>query len=409
MKRTLALVLALALCLSMFALAGCSKAGSGDNGSASGSDNSSDNSTGDTIKIGYIGPLTGSVSVYGIAVQRGVQLAIKEINAAGGLLGKQVELVCKDDQGTETEALNAFNELVSAGVKIIVGAVTTNCTSAITSAANNEKVVLISASSTADSITTEDDYIFRTCYSDSFQGAIAAAYCYLNNITKVGVVYCAADPYSKGMYDSFKAACDGYNIEVAAVESTDAMEAVDFSNQFQGMINAGVDVVFAPYYYSTVGPYLVPQAREAGYEGIILGSDGYDGAIGYISDGDGAYFENVYFTNHYDPASDSETVKNFVAAYQAEYDGETPNAFAALAYDAGTVLKEAITKAGTTDPTAVRDTMADTSTVYTCVTGTFTFDQSGTPLKGGVITSFTYDESSNTVGTKLIQAITELP
>ena len=114
MKRTLALVLALALCLSMFALAGCSKSGSGDNSPASGSDNSADTNTGDTIKIGYIGPLTGSVSVYGIAVQRGIQLSIKEINAAGGLLGKQVELVCKDDQGTETEALNAFNELVSA-------------------------------------------------------------------------------------------------------------------------------------------------------------------------------------------------------------------------------------------------------------------------------------------------------
>jgi len=392
MKRILAMILVVALAVSMFALAGC-----GDKA----------NKPAESIKIGYIGPLTGSVSVYGIAVRNGLQLAVDEINAAGGINGAKIEVVEKDDQGSDTESLNAFNELVSEGIKIIVGAVTSGCTLAITQAANDEGVVLISASSTADAVTTEDDYVFRTCYSDSFQGAIAAAYCYLNNITEVGVVYCAADTYSKGLYDSFKAAADGYGIEIVATESTDSAEAVDFSNQFQSMVNAGVEVVFAPYYYSTIGPYVVPQAREAGYNGVILGSDGYDGTIDYISAGTGSYFENVYFTNHYDAASDSEVVKNFVANFQKAYN-ETPNAFAALAYDAALVLKAAITKAGT-DPKAVRDAMADMSVSYECVTGTFTFDKSGTPLKGGVITTFTYDEGTDTVGTALVQAITELP
>ncbi len=405
MKRTLALLLVLALAVSMFALAGCSSSGS--NTSNNSNSTSSGTAAGDSLKIGFIGPLTGGVSVYGLAVQKGLLLAVKEINAAGGINGTLIDVISKDDQGTDTETLNAFNELVSEGVKIIVGAVTSGCTSAITSAANEEKVILISPSSTADAVTTEDDYVFRTCYSDSFQGAIAAAYCYLNNITEVGVVYCAADTYSKGLYDSFKAYCDNYNISIVATESTDAMDAVDFTNQFQSMINSGVEVVFAPYYYGTVGPYLVPQAREAGYNGVILGSDGYDGVLDYISDGDGSYFENVYFTNHYDPESDSELVKNFVAAFTAEY-GEAPNAFAALSYDAMTVLKAAIEKVGS-DATAVRDALANTTTSYTCVTGTFTFDQSGTPLKGGVITGYTYDEASNTVGTKMIQAITELP
>jgi len=392
MKRILAMILVVALAVSMFALAGC-----GDKA----------NKPAESIKIGYIGPLTGSVSVYGIAVRNGLQLAVDEINAAGGINGAKIEVVEKDDQGSDTESLNAFNELVSEGIKIIVGAVTSGCTLAITQAANDEGVVLISASSTADAVTTEDDYVFRTCYSDSFQGAIAAAYCYLNNITEVGVVYCAADTYSKGLYDSFKAAADGYGIEIVATESTDSAEAVDFSNQFQSMVNAGVEVVFAPYYYSTIGPYVVPQAREAGYNGVILGSDGYDGTIAHISTGTGHYFENVYFTNHYDAASDSEVVKNFVANFQKAYN-ETPNAFAALAYDAALVLKAAITKAGT-DPKAVRDAMADMSVSYECVTGTFTFDKSGTPLKGGVITTFTYDEGTDTVGTALVQAITELP
>ena len=392
MKRILAMILVVALAVSMFALAGC-----GDKA----------NKPAETIKIGYIGPLTGGVSVYGIAVNRGLKLAVDEINAAGGINGAKIEVVEKDDQGTPEEAMNAFNELVSEGVKIIVGAVTSGCTAAITQAANDEGVVLISASSTADPITTEDDYIFRTCYSDSFQGAIAAAYCYLNDIKQVGVVYCAADTYSKGLYDSFKAAAEGYGITIAATESTDAMDAVDFTNQFQSMVNAGVELVFAPYYYSTIGPYVVPQAREAGYNGIILGSDGYDGTIDYISAGTGAYFENVYFTNHYDAASEAEIVKTFVANFQKAY-GETPNAFAALSYDAALVLKAAITKAGT-DPKAVRDAMADMTASYECVTGTFSFDKSGTPLKGGVITTFTYDEGTDAVGTALVQAITELP
>ncbi len=396
MKKILALVLVVALAVSMFALAGCAK------------DTTTNNTNNfETIKIGYIGPLTGNVSVYGIAVNRGLKLAVDEINAAGGINGQKIEVVEKDDQGTAEEALNAFNDLVSQGIKIIVGSVTSGCTSAITQAANDEGVVLISASSTADAVTTEDDYIFRTCYSDSFQGAIAAAYCKLNNITEVGVVYCAADTYSKGLYDAFASAAEGYGITIVATESTDAMDAVDFSNQFQSMVNAGVELVFAPYYYSTIGPYLVPQAREAGYTGVILGSDGYDGTIDYISEGTGEYFENVYFTNHYDPASESAVVKAFVASFEAAY-GETPNSFAALAYDAALVLKAAIAKVGT-DAKAVRDYLADTSISYECVTGTFTLDKSGTPLKGGVVTTFTYDAASGTVSTALVQAITELP
>ena len=413
MKRTLALILVLALVLSLCALAGCSKDSGNNDADANNSSGNTDannggSDSGDTLKIGFIGPLTGNVSVYGIAVRDGLQLAVKEINAAGGINGTQVTVVEKDDQGTPEETVNMFNELVSDGVKIVVGAVTSGCTAAITSAANEEGVLLITPSSTSDPITTEDDYIFRTCYSDSYQGAIAAAYCKLNDITEVGVVYCAADTYSKGLYDAFAAACETYNIEIAETASTDVMEAQDFTNQFQSMINAGVGLVFAPYYYNTIGAYLVPQAREAGYEGVILGSDGYDGAIDYISSGSGKYFENVYFTNHYDPASDSELVKNFVSAFEAEK-GETPNAFAALSYDAMNVLKAGLTAVGSNDVAALRDQLADTSVVYECVTGTFSFDTSGTPVKGGVITTFTYNEADDTVGTALVQAINELP
>ena len=396
MKRKLALLLVLALTLSLVALAGCSKDASSDTPSGS---------NGETIRIGFIGPLSGNVSVYGIAVRDGMRLAEEEINAAGGINGKMVEVVEKDDQGTPEETVNMFNELVSDGVKIIVGAVTSGCTSAITSAANEEGVLLITPSSTSDPITTEDDYVFRTCYSDAYQGAIAATYCKENGITEVGVVYCAADTYSKGLYDAFVESCEGYGITIAATASTDVMEAQDFTNQFQSMINAGVSMVYAPYYYNTIGAYLVPQARQAGYEGVILGADGYDGAIDYISEGSGQYFDNVYYTNHYDPTSDNEKIQTFVAAFGEKYEGATPASFAALAYDAMTVLKEGMTAIGSEDAAALRDQLADTSITYECVTGTFHFDESGTPVKGGVITTFTYNEADGTVGTAPVQTI----
>ena len=236
---------------------------------------SSDSASGEPILLGTISPNTGNLAAYGTAIVNGVNLAVEEINAAGGVLGSQIQVVNADDQGDPTECMNAFNSLVSQGVGLIVGSCTSSCTSAITDSANEEEVCLTSPSSTADSITTEDDYVFRACYADSFQGAIAAAYAKQAGYSKVGVVYCAADTYSKGLYDSFSAACEKYGVEVAAVESTASMDVQDYTNQFASMVNAGVDLVYAPYYYDVIGPYLVTQARAAGYTGIIMGTDGF--------------------------------------------------------------------------------------------------------------------------------------
>ena len=189
---------------------------------------SSNSASGEPILLGTISPNTGNLAAYGTAIVNGVNLAVEEINAAGGVLGSQIQVVNADDQGDPTECMNAFNSLVSQGVGLIVGSCTSSCTSAITDSANEEEVCLTSPSSTADSITTEDDYVFRACYADSFQGAIAAAYAKQAGYSKVGVVYCAADTYSKGLYDSFSAACEKYGVEVAAVESTASMDVQDY-------------------------------------------------------------------------------------------------------------------------------------------------------------------------------------
>ena len=398
-KLFLSLLLVASMSLSLAACGGTS--GSEESG---GGDSGSD----DPIVIGTISPNTGSLAAYGTGIITGVELAVEEINAAGGILGRQVEVITTDDQGDPTECLNAFNSLVAEGVGLIIGSATSGCTSAITEAANEEEICLLAPTATADSVTTEDDYIFRACYADSFQGAIAAAYAKKAGYTKVGVVYCAADVYSKGLYDSFSAACEGYGVEVAAVESTASLDVQDYTNQFAAMANAGVELVYAPFYYDVVGPYVIPQARAAGYTGIIMGADGYDTTPDYVVEGaDLSAFNNVYWTNHYYPGDTSEIVQSFVTAYEDKF-GSTPSAFAATGYDCMYMYKAAIEAAGSTESSAVRDALADTSAVYECVSGTFSLDETGTPVKGAPIISFaagTDEEGNPAVVTSLVEVM----
>ena len=404
-KKLLAMLLALSM---VFALAAC---GSGGDEPSSGSDapEGGDISSEGTIKIGMIAPMTGSNAAYGNSMLEGVQLTIDEINAAGGILGQQIELVSADDRGDPTECMNAFNTMVSEGIKYVIGSATSGATSAITSMANEEGVILITPSATADSITTEDDYVFRACFKDSLQGDIAAAFVAEQGITKVGTIMCSADTYSKGLVDSFTAACEKRGIEVAAAESTATMDAQDFTNQFTAMVNADVELVYAIYYYDAVGPFLVTQARAAGFDGIIMGADGYDGALDYVSEGvDYSAFNNVVYTNHYDATDSSPVVQEYVTAYEAEY-GTMPLCFAALASDCMMMFQTAIETAGSADDVeAVRDALADTSVVYEGITGTFSLDETGTPVKGAAVISFKYDESVGGLeglGTELVTTI----
>ena len=402
MKRKSFLSLLLVTCM-MLSLAAC-----GSSAGAAKTDAASDGAASDDkIVIGVISPNTGALAAYGNGIVTGVDLAVDQINAAGGILGRQVEVIKTDDQSDPTECLNAFNSLVAQGVGLIIGSATSGCTSAITDAANEEEICLLAPTATADSITTEDDYIFRACYADSFQGAIAAAYAKQAGYDKVGVVYCAADVYSKGLYDSFSSACEKYGIEVVDSQSTASLDVQDYTNQFAAMVKAGVDFVYAPFYYDVIGPYVVPQARAAGYTGVIMGADGYDTTPDYVVDGaDLTAFNNVLWTNHYDPSDTSEIVSSFVKAYEAKY-GSVPSAFAATGYDCMYMYKAAIEAAGTAESSAVRDALADTSAVYECVTGTFSLDESGTPIKGAAIIAFESDGSS--VTSKLLDVVTELP
>lgn len=402
-KNMLSLMLAGCLALSLTACGGQSESGAGD------ADSSAPSGDG-TITLGMIGPLTGSVAVYGTHIENGVKLAIEEINAAGGVTlsdgAHQLAVETKDDQGDATECVNAMNALISDGIQLVVGSATSGCTSAITSIANSEGVVMITPSGTADSLTTAMDYVFRTCFRDSFQGELAAQYALDEGYTKVGVVYCSADTYSAGLRDAFIAACGDRGLDVVAEESVATMTEVDYTNQFNKMVAAGAELVFTPFYYDVMGPYLVPQARSAGFTGVLLGGDGVDSTETTIPDGaDLSVYNDVYFVNHYSTElATSDVSKNFIESYEAKY-GETPNNFDALAYDAVYVYKAAMEACGASDAASVQAALADTSAAYDSTCGTFSFDETGTPIKNGVLMGYSYKDGDSAVSKITVKAL----
>ena len=402
-KNMLSMMLAGCLALSLTACGGKSESsGASDNSAASGDSG--------TITLGMIGPLTGSVAVYGTHIENGVKLAIEEINAAGGVTlsdgAHQLAVEVKDDQGDSTECVNAMNALISDGIQLVVGSATSGCTSAITSIANSEGVVMITPSGTADSLTTTMDYVFRTCFRDSFQGELAAQYALDEGYTKVGVVYCSADTYSAGLRDAFIAACQDKGLDVVAEESVATMTEVDYTNQFNKMVSAGAELVFTPFYYDVMGPYLVPQARSAGFTGVLLGGDGVDSTETTIPAGaDLSVYNDVYFVNHYSTElATSDVSKNFVESYEAKY-GDTPNNFDALAYDAVYVYKAAMEACGASDAASVQAALADTSAAYDSTCGTFSFDETGTPIKNGVLMGYSYKDGDSAVTKVTVKAL----
>lgn len=351
-----------------------------------------------TITLGVLGPMTDSLAVYGTHISCGVELAVAQINENGGVVidGEAYELATetKDDQGDSTECLNSFNALIADGIQVVIGSATSGCTSAITSVANSEGIVLITPSGTADSLTTTMDYVFRSCFNDSFQGTLAAQYAADQGYKKVGVVYCSGDTYSAGLRDSFVAACEELGIEVAAEESVASMSnEVDYTNQFTKMVAAEAELVFTPFYYDVMGPYVVTQARSVGFTGDILGGDGVDNTEDYVSDGaDLTAFNDVYFVNHYAAElSESEISTDFVEAYEEMYE-EEPNNFDAMAYDAVLILAQAMETADSFEAAAVQEALADRTAVYEVVGGTYSFDETGTPVKDGVLVGYSYEE-----------------
>ena len=371
MKKIMSMIIGATMVLSMTA---CGNSGSTTN----------PNENGETIKIGALAPLTGGASVYGIATSNGVKMGIAEINANGGVLGKQIELILLDEKGDAVEAVNAYNKLIDEGVVAVIGDVTSAPAEAIAQVAVEDNMPMITPTGTATSITKERPNVFRACFMDPFQGKIMATFATDTlKVKKVAVIYDNGSDYSQGLASAFDTQAKANGLEVVAYESY--VEAdVDFSTLLDKVIATNPEVIFVPDYYSKVA-LIVDQARSAGFTGAMLGGDGWDGVLDVLPADKQSVVNNTYFSNHYSKTDTDKKVVDFLANYKTTYDMEA-NAFAALGYDAAYMMADAIEKAGGTESQGIIDALAAIS--IDGVTGHITFDEQGDPIKSVAITKF---------------------
>lgn len=353
-------------------LAGCS------GGSMDDSSSSSAKASGDSITIGTVTTNSGTAAAYGEAEVKGFELAVSEINAKGGINGKKVKLESMDDKGDATEASNAYNKLAGDNnVLAVAGPTISATTAAVAPLADQSKLVTIAPAATSDSIET-GNYLFRTCFKDSYQGEVAARFAAENlKVKKVAVLYGTGDPYSSGVGEAFAKAAEKLGLEVVDKESSSSADDTEYSAQLQKIQASGAELLYAPYYYSVAGPYIIPQARSVGFEGYVMGPDGYDGLK---LTGDKSQYNKTYYTTHYSADDNTNTkVQDFIKSYKSKNNAE-PNTFAALGYDTIYMIKQAIEKAG---KNATREDVrnAVAGMTFDGVTGKFTMDKSGSPTK----------------------------
>ena len=340
MKKAVSMFLAAALAVGTFA--GCGS--SADTGSAASTESGSTDSAADgsVFKIGGIGPTTGAAAIYGSAVMNAAQIAVDEINEAGGINGYQVEFKAEDDQSDAEKSVNAYNSLKDWGMQILMGTVTTTPCVAVADKTAEDGMFEITPSASSTDVITNDN-VFQACFTDPNQGTASAQYIADNNLgTKVAVIYDSSSVYSSGIEATFVEEAQNKGLEVVAEEAFTADSKTDFSTQLQKAQSAGADLVFLPIYY-TEASIILTQANGMGYEPAFFGVDGMDGILG-VENFDTSLAEGVMLLTPFAADADDEKTKAFVSTYKEKY-GDVPNQFAADAYDAIYVIKAAIEQA----------------------------------------------------------------
>lgn len=332
------------------------------------------------IKIGSINPVTGEAATFGASTKNGATLAAEEWNKAGGVLGKQVRLVYADDKGDPAEGATVFTKLIQE-VKVvgIVGGITSRVALAGAPIAQAAKVPMLSPTATNEKVTEAGDYVFRSCFIDSFQGRVAAKYAIEGFKAKTAaIIFDIGNDYSKGLAENFTATFTALGGKVVSTEAHPTA-AVDFKAQLTKIIRAKPEVVYIPDFYNDVA-LIARQVRELGYKGNLVGCDGWDSPeLAKIA---GAAIEGGVFTNHYSKDDTRPVVQEFVAKYKARFNAE-PDALAVLAYDGMNIMLDSIKRAGSTEGQAIRDALA--ATKLDTVTGTITYDEKRNPVKSAVI------------------------
>lgn len=340
--------------------------------------------SGDTIKVGANFELTGNVANYGNATIEGLQLAIEEANEAGGINGKKIELVSVDDKSEAAESINAATKLISDDdVKIIVGPATTGLVLAETQTATDAKVPIIAPCATSPEATVENGkvkpYVFRSCFIDPQQGEVMATFAAKDLKAKTAVIYVDnSSDYSKSLAKVFREKFEAAGGKVV-MEEAFLQKDQDFKATLTKLKTANADVMFVPAYYEEVGK-IVKQAREMGINSAILGTDGWDDTkVVDIAGADA--LNNTFFSTHYSE-KDAE-VQGFIEAYKKKFN-RAPNVFAALGYDAGKMLVDALKRAGSGDTEKIREALEATKDLKVG-TGTISMDKNHNPIKTAVI------------------------
>lgn len=404
-KKYFAVMCAAMMMASSFAGCGASGSAEAEGSTSEGGETTTTESTESTettggsveeLTFGVLAPLTGNASVYGNSTKNGIELGMEDINANGGKLSIEV----LDEKGEEAEAVNAYNMLMQKGVDAIVGDVTSKPSIAVADYAATDYedgigVPVITPTGTAADITLKGDNIFRACFLDPFQGEVMATFAAENlQAQNVALLYNTSDDYSNGIAEAFEAAAAEKGMTVVAKEGYGASDK-DFKTQLTKIQAANPDVIMVPDYYNNVA-LIVKQAREVGYDGPMIGGDGWDGVLAVLDEGSQDLVNNCYFPNHYFVDDTDEKVATFVASYREKY-GEDPTAFSALGYDAINIMYQAFQKAGSTDPEAVVEALKGME--YDGVTGHITFDENGDPIK--TVSILEYKDGKIVLNTKI--------
>jgi branched-chain amino acid transport system substrate-binding protein len=365
--KTILMALLIAGVATMVAAPGCKRGGS----------------SGNTILIGHFASMTGDTATFGTSADEGIRLALDEVNAAGGVLGKQVKVLTEDDRSQADEAKTAASKLINQDhVVALLGEISSSKSIAAAPVAQEARIPMVSPGSTNPKVTEMGDYVFRVCFIDPFQGTAMANFAMENlKAKRLAILYPVNSDYGVGLRDYFAAAVKKAGGQIVADVSYTEKSDTDFKSQLTKIKNANPDAVYVSGYYTEAG-LIARQARELGLSVPLLGGDGWDSdqtvKIG------GKAVDGCYFSNHYSPDEQRPEVQAFVSAYKKRYNGKVPDAMAILGYDALKVLCDAIKRAGTTDGDKVRDALAKTKE-FPGACGPITIDENRNAKKNIVI------------------------
>ena len=337
MKKVLAMLMAALMVAAMFTGCSSSKPATETTAAAAAA-------TAGTVKIGMSGPLTGGASAYGLAVKAGMEVAVEEINAKGGL---QIEFNAQDDEADGEKAVSAYNVLKDWGMQVMAGQVTTGSALAVAPESTADNMFNLTPSASAESLALSGANIFQMCFTDPNQGASAAELVSTKALgTKVGVIYDSSDDYSSGLYKGFSDKAAELGLEIVATSSFTADNKADLSTQVTQCQDAGADLVFLPIYY-TEAAQILSYANKIGYAPKFFGCDGMDGIL-TVEGFDTSLAEGLALMTPFDANASDEATQSFVAKFKEKMDGLVPNQFAADGYDVIYALYNAMTAAGIT-------------------------------------------------------------